>query len=118
MPGQALIDPSAQNANFFGRQRGAFWRHQQIGIVSGDQSNEVALVTLAFDDGRTRIAAGKKLFARIHLEPAPAHSAAVALKTSLGKQGMDFHVEIHCVFGGQGERWHILRKCNTPMGYE
>src|SRR2546423_2489 len=88
-PDRALIDPSANYADFVARQRRsfAFGRHlAEILIDSGDHSHQPAVAALASEDLRSAIAAVQRPLLLVQSQPALLMLLAMAREAVLLQQ--------------------------------
>jgi hypothetical protein len=91
----AGLDPLGQQGDFLGFEALALGGHHLVGILRGDELEEVALEAIARDDrGLARIPAAQHRRFLIQPQSALLLLGAVALETMLGEDGLDVPVEI------------------------
>src|SRR5689334_2094140 len=75
----ALINPGAEQADLVGRQAGAFFGHDAVGLEALDQSDEETFGTFSGHNDRAGITAFEKSFAGIDSKAAFVLAVAVTL---------------------------------------
>ena len=115
-PRRALVDPSPQKSDLFGRQLAALLRHDAVRLQSGDEMDEVTITAVAGDGRLAGVRFTEQQRAVVEAEAALVMAAAVALEALLLKDRLDVADEVDRFDGGGRKFGEVFRRNLGPRG--